>query len=184
LRIRQDSNHAQQQDRNMKTATANVVQLPVAVALVCSQCGASGSGSCHCGVAYVPASLRAAAALDENSARSDRAIAAEIGVSDSTVLRARRKAAGASCEAPEKRAGRDGKSYRVVKRRREWRPRTDPTVQAFLEELSPLGDICNRLGDWLATNPTIDHFAKDALMQVLITASMNLQDLPQKIDGR
>jgi hypothetical protein len=44
-------------------------------------------------------------------ARAARAIAAELGVSDTTVLRARKQAA--SHEAPEKRVGRDGKSYPV-----------------------------------------------------------------------
>jgi hypothetical protein len=62
-------------------------------------------------VAYVPAGKLVAVALAANPKLSDRAIAAKAGVSDSTVLRARRLTA--SSEAVEKRIGRDGKARRL-----------------------------------------------------------------------
>ena len=92
----------------------NVVKLQTKMTseiLRCSACGAKATTACNCGAdyEYVPAGQIAAKALAANPKKSDRAIAAEIGVSDTTVLRARRRAA--SNEAPEKRKGRDGKHY-------------------------------------------------------------------------
>jgi hypothetical protein len=73
----------------------------------CTACGATADAACECGVAYVPAGVRAAKAIADNPEKSNRAIAAEIGVSEPTVRRAR----GASDDAPETVTGRDGKSY-------------------------------------------------------------------------
>lgn len=94
--------------------TATILKLdrpPAAAPLVCSSCGASGTGSCHCGVAYVPAAQRAADALAQDPSRSDRAIATEIGVSDKTVAKARRSTAESSAVA--KRVGKDGKARKM-----------------------------------------------------------------------
>jgi hypothetical protein len=57
----------------------------------------------------VPAIARAAEAVAANPEKSDRAIAADLGVSRATVQRARNT--GGSYEPPEQRIGRDGKSY-------------------------------------------------------------------------
>ncbi len=57
--------------------------------LECSKCGASAEASCNCGVAYVPAGIRAAQAVAANPDKSMRAIAAETGVSKSTIHRAK-----------------------------------------------------------------------------------------------
>ena len=57
--------------------------------MVCTGCGAEANASCNCGLAYVPASQRAAEAIKNNPEKSNRAIAAELGVSDMTVGRAR-----------------------------------------------------------------------------------------------
>jgi hypothetical protein len=65
--------------------------------------------SFDCGAPYIAAGARAAKAVAENPGMSDRAIAAELGVSDTTVLRARKS--GASNAAPETRTGKDGKKY-------------------------------------------------------------------------
>jgi hypothetical protein len=93
----------------------NVVQLkkPEPVEMKCSACGATAEASCNCGVPYVPAGSRAAKAVAKNPKKSDRAIAAEIGVSGETVRRARRKS-GATNVAPE-RIGKDGKTYMLRK---------------------------------------------------------------------
>jgi transposase len=64
-----------------------------------------------CGAPYVPASQRAAAAIAASPGKSDRAIAAEIGVSDFTVRKARKRTA--SNLAVEKRVGKDGKARKM-----------------------------------------------------------------------
>jgi ribosomal protein L29 len=76
--------------------------------LACSACGAAGEANCDCGAPYMPASVRAAKAITENPNKSDRAIAAEIGVSDRTVNRAR--GSTATHDAVEKRVGADGRA--------------------------------------------------------------------------
>jgi hypothetical protein len=76
------------------------------------------NASCNCGVSYVAKSVRAAEAIRANPNKSDRAIAAELGVSDRTVNRARDSRA--TYDAPDERTGRDGKSYSIQQRiRRE-----------------------------------------------------------------
>jgi hypothetical protein len=93
--------------------TADVIQLnpPVKARLVCSDCGAPGEGSCHCGAPYIPPGQRAAEAVKANPGKSDRAIAAEIGVSDRTVNRARTSTATHDAVGP--RMGADGKTRRM-----------------------------------------------------------------------
>lgn len=81
--------------------------------MVCTGCGAEANASCNCGLAYVPASQRAAEAIKNNPEKSNRAIAAELGVSDMTVGRAR-ESLGATYVAPD-RLGRDGKIYTFSK---------------------------------------------------------------------
>jgi hypothetical protein len=85
---------------------AAIVRLPVrdAADLLC---GANCEASCDCGVAYVPASDCAAAAIAANPAKSDRVIAADIGVNPETVRRARKKSTAADA-AVAKRTGKDG----------------------------------------------------------------------------
>ena len=96
----------------MKIMTAKVIELPVMVRLQCSVCGASGEGSCRCGAPYVPAGQRAAEAVKANPEKSDRQHAKELKLGHATVSRARKTiATGVSDETPEKRIGKDGKSY-------------------------------------------------------------------------
>jgi hypothetical protein len=72
----------------------------------CTQCGTEAA--CDCNAPYVPARERAAAAIVATPEKSNRAIAAEIGVSDKTVAAAR---AEHSAPAPETVVGKDGKEY-------------------------------------------------------------------------
>jgi hypothetical protein len=81
--------------------------------MVCAGCGAEANASCNCGVSYVAKSVRAAEAIRANPGKSDRAIAAELGVGRATVQRAREVAHD---EPPEERIGRDGKSYSIRQR--------------------------------------------------------------------
>jgi hypothetical protein len=75
-------------------------------ALACSACGAAGEANCDCGAPYMPASVRAAKAIAKNPGKSNRAIAADTGISEPTIRRAR-----ASDDAPERVTGKDGKNY-------------------------------------------------------------------------
>src|SRR5512132_4385833 len=90
------------------SAPTEIVQ-QVTRALACSACGAAGEANCDCGAPYMPASVRAAKAITENPNKSDRAIAAEIGVDHKTVGAARK--AGGENSPPERVTGKDGKSY-------------------------------------------------------------------------
>lgn len=84
--------------------------------LVCSKCGAEGLAGCDCGEEYLryanktPKAEQVVEALRNptNASKSDRAIAAELGVSQPTVS-AVRKATDKNLSV-EKRVGRDGKA--------------------------------------------------------------------------
>jgi hypothetical protein len=90
--------------------TATVIEMAVQQ-MVCTACGSEANASCNCGKPYVPKKQRAREAIEANPQKSNRAIAAELGLSDDTVGRARREA-GVAGAAPE-REGRDGKIYRL-----------------------------------------------------------------------
>lgn len=104
------------------------LQIPVRRHLVCSLCGADGEGSCNCGASYVPAGQRAADAISKNPGKSDRAIAEEIGVSDQTVGRARRRTA--TPVAVTKRTGKDGKRRKMPRRK----PKPEPPADVIIQE--------------------------------------------------
>src|SRR5882724_10641497 len=90
-----------------------VIQISVQ-RMVCTKCGAEANASCRCGEPYVPKSIRAAKAIATNPQKSDRAIAADIGVNQSTVSRARKSTdADASVGDDKPRIGRDGKTRRM-----------------------------------------------------------------------
>jgi len=176
------------------TTTAKVIPLPITVALECSECGAKGEGSCRCGVPYVPAGERAAKAIEANPEKSDRAIAAESGISRATVQRARK--AGGSHEPPEKRKGRDGKNYpskaptakkrariattRPSKRKPKLLPKTAPLNQQTNNLTRSLGDFIDIWCD-AATNLECENNLKPddanmlSLMQFAEIFGRNLQ---------
>jgi hypothetical protein len=79
--------------------------------LICTGCGSETNATCNCGLEYKPKSARAKEAVEANPEKSDRAIAAEIGVSDKTVAKARKATADNS--AVEERTGLDGKKRKV-----------------------------------------------------------------------
>ena len=98
--------------------------------LHCTQCDATAVSACGCGAPYVgnhpwagtstakpvTGHDRAVAAIKANPKKSDRTIAAEIGVGKDTVRRARTIASAAIPDAPPdappaRRVGQDGRSY-------------------------------------------------------------------------
>jgi hypothetical protein len=89
----------------------------------CSSCGAAGIAACDCGAPYMPAADRAAKAIADSPRKSDRAIAAEIGVSRATVQRARPTGsyepvkATAEYSAVDTRVGLDGKVRKMPQRK-------------------------------------------------------------------
>lgn len=115
--------------------------------LECSACGAEADAACNCGAPYVPASARAAAAIAKNPGKSDRAIATELGVNQSTVSRARKSTdANASVG---KRTGKDGKTRKMPRakdRSKKELPKTD-AVRKALRETVEAGKPIDRQ-DW------------------------------------
>lgn len=79
--------------------------------MVCTACGSEANASCNCGKPYLPKKSLAAKAIAANPQKSDRAIAADIGVDHKTVGAARRELGGE--DSPPEREGRDGKVYRL-----------------------------------------------------------------------
>lgn len=132
-------------------SASNVVKLPRAVKLECSTCGAEGSGSCDCGASYVPARERARAAIAANPGLSDRAIAAEIGTSHQTIMRARR---GTGPDGPvEPRTGLDGKTRRLPIRPEVFEAEVQIeacTVECVLEEIRGHWWAAASKDEWLA----------------------------------
>jgi hypothetical protein len=88
-------------------------EFPSSISLVCTGCGAKANASCNCGKPYEPKSVRAREAIEAGPEKSNRAIAAETGISEPTIRRARE--AAASDDAPDTVTGRDGKSYPAKK---------------------------------------------------------------------
>ena len=90
--------------------------------LVCIDCGTTMAAGCDCGSTYEPKQDMAVTALKRSPEKSDRAIAAEIGVSDRTVNRARATSVAPDDnplgDKPERRLGKDGKMYTKPKRKK------------------------------------------------------------------
>jgi hypothetical protein len=95
------------------------------VQLQCTMCKAETAAACSCGATYmVKPAEKAAAALTGNSSRSDRSIAAEIGVSPTTVGKARDQLSGDG-QFEDFRTGRDGKSRKLP----SYVPGPEPTIR-------------------------------------------------------
>jgi hypothetical protein len=98
-------------EQTVETATAEKLKF------ACTKCGAFAEPKCSCGAEYkfLPPSKLAEIAIKNNPNRSDRSIAAELGVSHTTVIRAR-QSTGTNVPVGDKRVGLDGKHRRVGKR--------------------------------------------------------------------
>jgi hypothetical protein len=101
---------------DVPATTAPLKSAQKVVRLECSACGAEGQGSCDCGAPYLRPAERAANAIAANPEKSDRAIAAEIGVDHKTVGKVR--SATGDNSPVEPRVGRDGKKRKQPKPRK------------------------------------------------------------------
>jgi hypothetical protein len=100
------------------------------LALCCTKCGSIADASCDCGSPYIPARERAAQAIAANPEKSDRAIAAEIGVGAMTVNRARATVPDGTVD---ERVGLDGKTRRLPQRA-EPEPKSDIEDEIGIED--------------------------------------------------
>jgi hypothetical protein len=91
----------------MRVVAAEIISIQ---RMVCTGCGAEANASCNCGVSYVPKAQRAAEAIKANPEKSDRAIAAEIGASPTTVGKAREQLSSGGQLEDAPRTGLDGKT--------------------------------------------------------------------------
>jgi hypothetical protein len=103
-----------QRRRALRRQTRNEPDKPAALQ---SWCPEISGDPCDCGAPYVSAGQRAAEALKANPEKSNRSIADDIGVSEFTVRKARKKSTSSKDEV-EKRIGRDGKEYVLSRSRR------------------------------------------------------------------
>jgi hypothetical protein len=85
----------------------------LALALRCTACGAEANAACECGANYEPASVAAARALKSDPGKSNRALAALVGVDEGTVRKLRNSTAEFS--AVERTVGQDGKARPAVR---------------------------------------------------------------------
>jgi hypothetical protein len=84
--------------------------------MVCTGCGAEANAACNCGLDYKPKSVRAREAVEANPEKSDRAIAADIGVTAPTVGKARKESTVNNFTVDE-RTGLDGKTRKLPERK-------------------------------------------------------------------
>lgn len=89
--------------------------IPLSVNLyACVKCGAETHANCNCGQPYLPKAGRARQAVDANPQKSNRALAAELGVDEKTVRNAR-----TADNSAVERTGLDGKTRRLPIRAEE-----------------------------------------------------------------
>lgn len=84
--------------------------------MACTECGEEANASCYCYKAYLPKGVRAAKAIAANPGKSDRAIAADIGVAKNTVRAARQELVNADQLKDGPRIGLDGKTRKLPQR--------------------------------------------------------------------
>lgn len=128
-------------------------------AMECSSCGAAGIAACDCGAPYMPASARASAAIAADRDKSDRAIAADLGIDHKTVGKARRSTGDYS--PVDTRVGLDGKVRKMPRRSTKTKPEeVMPTEQeAYAEQEKHLYDHACELVELMARETRQKFFA-------------------------
>lgn len=190
-------------------SSAQVVALPRAEPergrLACVRCGTTIDAPCGCGLMYeyVKPAKRAALAIAITPEKSDRAIAADIGVSQPTVSRARKHATETNVSVadvgePAKRTGRDGKARKppkpkVTKPKPTPKPKPVPSPAALardetnklLERLSRhVDDDCRTIRAFLAAHADLESEGRATLHEFLQLNANKLMTLAQEVDGR
>lgn len=183
-------------------ASAKVLQMkakPRPAQLLCSGCGVSAEAQCDCGMAYVPAAKVAAKAVARNPQKSNRAIAADLGISDMTVQRARKQlqqnvAVGATSAVEAGRIGLDGK-YRSMPRKEhvEAAQQLTPAERSLAEqrykakllhrEVSRTTDeAVSRILAFGNQFPNMEAVAREAFTTLLLTSSQRLADAEREFN--
>jgi hypothetical protein len=101
--------------------------------LQCTKCGAEANATCNCGEAYLPAAMRVAEYDKANPGKSTREAAADLGISNKTVSKAR----GVTGVTPETVTGRDGKTYKAKREPYQAAPDYDDDVPPERRSTSP-----------------------------------------------
>lgn len=158
------------------TATVHKLR-PSTAGLRCSECGATAKAACNCGADYIPAGRMAARAIAAHPEKSDRAIAADLGVSDRTVNRARKSTA--TNDAVRQRIGKDGKARKLPQRQR-------PNIRTQVNEMarSPTEfthKYIERLGAWLETKPKLSSEAITMLSHALHLCSEEFERIARHV---
>ena len=189
--------------------------------LRCTKCGTFSRCACGCGRPYVnehrwslsveamlaeatperasqPSALdRAAAAIAASPEKSNRTLAAEIGVitrrtvkarasaSRTGIRRWRRQRVAALMPPPDRRTGRDGRSYPVARK-----PAPTPSdyfeaINVFHGELVGfLTEFSGRFAAWREDAGPLDDEGKATLMQALYLCGDGFMRVAQELDGR
>jgi hypothetical protein len=106
----------------------NIIHPYSAIRLECPKCHAETNAPCNCGVAYVPKSIKAQEAVAAHPEKSNRAIAAEVGVDEKTVRKAREATADKSA-VETRRTGMDGVTRKLPERKAEPEPEDTDDVE-------------------------------------------------------
>jgi hypothetical protein len=170
----------------------------------CVKCGTAAKCPCGCGVPYVSdhpwanpdpltkksALERAAEAVAAHPDKSNRAIAAEIGVSFETVRKARStpKAAGAELSVElsvAERVGRDGSRRKLPAAKGEASKTDDAKVAQLIGDLLEFTfNYCQQITAWRESGPDCGPEPRDALMHTIHQCADEVLRLAQAIDGR
>lgn len=119
--------------------------------LRCSNCGRTSEAACDCGVAYVPAAKYIAQVIAEHPElenKSNRAVAAQIGVSYETVRQTRNKSTDKKLSV-RKTEGRDGKKRKATRAAKLTKPAGDvyEKVTNLPQEAKPVAPVHRHLRD-------------------------------------
>jgi hypothetical protein len=115
----------------LQSTAINMLRLQkAATQLQCSACGVVADGACDCGAPCVPVSVRAAEAIAKSPEKSNRAIAADLGVGVESVRTTRNKL-GDQQGSPANHVGKDGKSKVGVEDRCNNARTADPPRQTW-----------------------------------------------------
>lgn len=141
--------------------------------LSCTGCGAEAKAACNCGVAYRPAKERVAEYDKANPGKSTREAAADLGLSKSSVSKAR----GVHEWTPDKVVGIDGKTYAAT------RPAAPPNAanQFITAPVEFVQQFIARLDSWLLSEPKLSEDSVTALANALYLCAEEYQRMARHV---